>query len=293
MVRRLQHLLSKTRRYAEEIKFCLQIGADFKSKIFLIGATIAFHLHNGFSHSVPVNEAARSYLVRLKDGERLLRLRTYSGDLFVLYEVFLDTVYELPKTILQEIRVVVDLGANIGLTSLYLSQFLPTARFVCVEPSRENMSLLRRNLEHLGNQVEFVFGSIGQTSKQVYFHESPASWGGTVDDCSEGAEPIHCYSVDDLLRMTNVDRVDLMKVDVEGAEKMLFCCKPDWLKKVNAIIIELHEGYGIDHFKEEVSAAYMQVLPAPSYLGNKMTMAIREGHSCFTPKPGPGVVKEN
>ena len=81
----------------------------------------------------------------LRDGTRLTYRRN-RGDIQAIREIWLDEVYSPPREA-QGLPNVVDLGANIGFTSVYLARRLRPACIVAVEPDPENARILRRNLE--------------------------------------------------------------------------------------------------------------------------------------------------
>lgn len=77
-------------------------------------------------------------------------LRDDSSDLKVFLQVFSKNEY---LTLVRAVSdnadakplIIVDLGANIGLTALYLSAFLPVQKYIALEPSTENFALLCKN----------------------------------------------------------------------------------------------------------------------------------------------------
>src|SRR5690349_2549220 len=102
-------------QYAHEIAFVWSAGSGLSHKMRLANATLAFHLSNALRathQSLP-----RRYRVNLIGRPHDLWIRTVGGDFFVLHEVFGSGCYELPFSS-SKLRTVVDLGANIGLTTL-------------------------------------------------------------------------------------------------------------------------------------------------------------------------------
>src|SRR5260370_38111096 len=79
-------------------------------------------------------------------GALALRLRSNDGaDGFIRSEVFENQCYRLPLA--QVPATVLDLGANIGLSTIYFSRLFPGAQLACVEPEPQNLRLLAQNLE--------------------------------------------------------------------------------------------------------------------------------------------------
>jgi len=58
---------------------------------------------------------------------------------------------------------------------------------------------------------------------------------------SKSVHSVKALTVNDLLDNYGLERIDILKIDIEGAEKEVFSNSSSWLGKVDAIIIELHE----------------------------------------------------
>lgn len=76
----------------------------------------------------------------------LVTFRPSSNDVYTFKEIFVDKVYHSVLQRISPLRTMIDLGANIGLASLYLSAYHPDIRSYCVEPDMANMILLQRNM---------------------------------------------------------------------------------------------------------------------------------------------------
>ena len=60
------------------------------------------------------------------------------------------------------------------------------------------------------------------------------------DSGAEAGDAVPAYDMDELLRRSGFREVDLLKMDIEGAEKDLFIGNPSWLDRVNNMVIEFH-----------------------------------------------------
>ena len=78
----------------------------------------------------------------------------------------------------------------------------------------------------------------------------------------------------DVLTAEGVNHVDVMKVDIEGAEKMLLTGSPDWLQKVDLMLIELHGDYGFVELRRDLTPAGLMV----EEQGVAQGLARRPGH---------------
>jgi FkbM family methyltransferase len=199
----------------------------------------------------------------------------------VLHEIFLSDCYAVPTPLSDRVRVVVDLGANVGLTTLYYARRFPEARFVCVEPDPENMRLLRGNVASLGEQVLVLEAAVSDVAELAAFEATGWSWGRQLTPGRPTAAQVRCLTVPGVLAAAGVSRVDLLKVDIEGAVGRLFGSNNAWLTQVDTIIAELAPDYPVSRFEEDVRPFGLRVFAEGSGLGNVMTLATRR------PLPGP------
>jgi FkbM family methyltransferase len=118
--------------------------------------------------------------------ERRIRLRgsveiTYRlnrGDIWALHEVWIREIYRVPLK--QNIAIIVDLGANIGLTALWLATHYGCNQLIAVEPVRANAELARRNLEQNGVCVEVIEAAVGAMDGTATLLETVSSTNSTV-----------------------------------------------------------------------------------------------------------------
>jgi FkbM family methyltransferase len=167
---------------------------------------------------------------------KFVYLRPGISDQYVYDEVFVSGRYSPPVT---HARFVIDAGGHIGLTGLFFALRWPGARIVVVEPNASNFSVMRANLAHLPN-VRLVHGAIWshKTSLRI----------ANPDDLSVAfrVEPgigVPAFTIRDLMRDQGFDTVDLLKIDVEGAEVEMFSTADEWIDTVRALMIELHDRF--------------------------------------------------
>lgn len=265
------------RHYAREARLALQRGASLADRVRLLGATARFHLGN--ARHARVASAPRRYRVRLLGRPHDLWLRTHSGDLFVLYEVFLSRCYDIPGFDVAKAALIVDLGANIGLTTLYFAGRSPLARFLCVEPLPGNAALLRRNLASVPGAI-IVEAAAGMTGP-LSFDDSRPAWGGFLSP--GGRITVEAVSMDDLLQAHAPNaRVDLLKMDIEGGEQEVLAGPAAWLDRVDCIVAELHPPFTFERFRAVLTERGFAVYEAGAQ-GHAMPTALRPGARCATP----------
>ena len=187
----------------------------------------------GFRYSEPI-------------GSVRLLLRSNGGtDGFIHGEVFEHEYYRLPLTSPPE--TILDLGANIGLTSVYFSRVYPRALLACVEPVLGNVRALTRNLE-LNSIKAAVFPAAvdpqnGRVRMQLEARDSEHKVADANEEPRGETVEVDAISVPTLMARLGWPRIGLLKIDIEGHEKILLSRDCEWLNLVDAICIECHPGY--------------------------------------------------
>lgn len=175
-----------------------------------------------------------------------LHLRPGTSDLWMFEEIFLDGEYALPMTL--DPKLILDAGANAGFASVYFANRFPKARIIAVEPDPSNLKVLRRNVAPYRN-VEVVEGAVWFESTTLSLHDDGDKSGVQVRPGDGGIRAVTIGEI------AGASPIDILKLDVEGAEKELFANDPSWLAKVNVLMIELH-----DRFKPGCSKAVYSAL---------------------------------
>ena len=174
-------------------------------------------------------------------------LRRKGSDVLTFYEVVKDEVYSDVLKHVRNCRTLIDIGANIGLASLYFANSYPHCRLMAVEPNPTTYDLLETNLSSLTAN-----GRSKVVKLAVWSHEASLAADRGVDadhysafatkevSINEWDGQIEGVTMETLISKSGFSEVDLLKVDIEGAEVELFRGRVDWLKKINAIAIEFH-----------------------------------------------------
>jgi FkbM family methyltransferase len=173
-------------------------------------------------------------------------LRVPSSDVPALEQIFVRQEYDFE--VAKPPQTLVDAGANIGLASLYFANRFPRANIIAIEPEQSNFDLLSKNvapyktitamraaLWHENGIINLVDPDLGK-------------WGFMTqarDDVEEkfGAflHEVRAITVDTLMKEHGIDHIDILKIDIEGAEREVFRDPSAWIGKVGALIVELHE----------------------------------------------------
>jgi FkbM family methyltransferase len=141
---------------------------------------------------------------------------------------------------------IIDCGANIGLSAIWFSQCFPSATIYAVEPAALNYALLEANTSQLRN-VHALQGAVWHEPTSLsfkYLEHRPS--GSQVDlnisaPDSDGSTQVRGYSVPEIIAMAgNADPL-IVKIDVEGSEKYLFRSNTGWVRQTMLIMIETHD----------------------------------------------------
>jgi FkbM family methyltransferase len=171
-----------------------------------------------------------------------LRLRT--TDVALCKEILIRQQYEC--VLAQPPRVIVDGGANIGLASVFFAHRYPDARVIAIEPESSNYAMLLKNTAPYPNivamraalwnrdtELDLVDLGSGHTTFQTA--EPATDMRGSV------ISKVAAITVDRLMDELGINAIDLLKLDIEGAEKELFEGPLAWTSRVGVIAVELHE----------------------------------------------------
>lgn len=211
--------------------------------------------------------------IDLRPGIRLT-YRLNKGDIWSLREVWLFEAYRFPAAIRPGL--VIDLGANIGLASVWLATRYQASEVIAVEPVPSNEELTRRNLQQNTVKAAVIPAAVGSRDGSVKFVEHAESNFGHADYSLTGTTPmVSMKSV--LARYAQGKRIDLLKMDIEGAEEELLSANLEWLQSVDAIITELHPGVidasGVIATLQRQGFRY---IPANSVFPDNMDSFVRE-----------------
>jgi FkbM family methyltransferase len=130
----------------------------------------------------------------------------------------------------------IDAGAYIGDTSVYFLSRYPKLRIISLEPGWMSHQMAQMNLAPYGDRATLL-------QKGLYTHDGMACFSGdnTAASISEAGLEIDCVTISSLLEMYAIPRVNILKMDIEGAEEEIFLSKPqEWLNRVDLLIIEIH-----------------------------------------------------
>jgi FkbM family methyltransferase len=172
-------------------------------------------------------------------------LRAGTSDFETFREILLYSEMEFPVS--KPPTRILDAGANVGLAALAFLRRFPDAEIIAIEAEPRNFELLVRNLAPYPN-VTCVQGALWFQSGTVFIDDDGAdNWSFTVSgqkaDAKVSANPIRAYTVHELMQLRKWHSIDLVKMDIEGAEKDIFDADRSWLDAVEMLVVETHDRF--------------------------------------------------
>lgn len=139
--------------------------------------------------------------------------------------------------------VILDIGANVGYVSCVLLQTIPDSTIYCVEPQPNIAHLLRKNLSRFGQDRGHVLeAALSDENGSVTMALTPGNFGASTirSGNSDGVLTVKCLHAGEYL--SQFSKIDLIKVDVEGHEAVLFAAAEQELQRLKpkAIVLECH-----------------------------------------------------
>jgi FkbM family methyltransferase len=172
-------------------------------------------------------------------------LRRTGSDILTFHEVMRDQVYDVVSRYVEDCGSIIDLGANIGLASLYFAHTYPSSVVLAVEPNPDTYDILELNLQQLieGGRCKTLkaagWGAATTLGGKIGVDQHHFS-AFAVEEAKGNGEHIKGLPMSELIVCSGFEYIDLVKVDIEGAEVQLFSGPTDWLKVVKVIAIEFH-----------------------------------------------------
>lgn len=171
------------------------------------------------------------------EGKRASIILTSFSDFLVLYEVFVLKEYDVTG----DYRTIVDVGANVGFSALYFAYKFPDAAVYAIEPDPITYKALLRNTRGIPTIIARN-GALGAQTGVLPFYVYP---GSSISSSlvrrlpDQTAIEVPVATLDDLMVEYGIDHIDLLKVDVEGAEVAVLTglTHPE---RVNRFIGEIH-----------------------------------------------------
>lgn len=193
--------------------------------------------------------------IRLNGVKYPITLRSGSSDIYAFRQVFIYLEYNFEAA--GEPRFIIDGGSNVGLAAVYFANRFPKATIVSIEPESSNFEMLRRNTQAYP-AIHPIQSGIWSSSTFLKIKDlGLGNWGFIVEEQeTEDKDTFKAISIGDIMKQFNRQEIDILKLDVEGAEKEIFTKNyQEWLPYTNILVVELH-----DRMKKGCSKAFFKAM---------------------------------
>jgi FkbM family methyltransferase len=175
-----------------------------------------------------------------------LFVRVPSSDVLIFQNIFIRRDYDFDVKRTPEI--IVDAGANIGFASIYFANKFPDAKIIAIEPEESNLVILKKNIAPYKNII-LVGKALWHENKTINLVDpGSGKWGfmtqakgGVEEKFGKTVHEVQGATVDTIMKEQGIGHIDILKIDIEGAEREIFKDPSAWIEKADALIVELHE----------------------------------------------------
>lgn len=199
-----------------------------------------------------INKIDRTYLI-MNTAEIIFQNKKIRGiwrdeaDESVWFEIFKYNEYRSADEAINKATTIFDIGAHAGFFTLYAKAINPKAQIICVEPDENNIEAINQNLKlnNMQSKVKVIKGALVSEKGDYILEISKDSHNHKVvyKDQKKKGRSIIGYQLLDLVAQLGVEVIDLLKMDIEGAEVGIIEAwnESDWSALRN-IVLEYHGG---------------------------------------------------
>jgi len=165
----------------------------------------------------------------------------------ILTKKFINLISE--KLNFDDIKIILDIGSRDGLQSLEFNRWFPNAKIFAFEPiptSYEFSKQITKDVENI-NVLPFAINSYNGKTK--FYHVFNGNVGASsllkttnhyrAQEWLQNEIEVECINLSDWLKENNIEKIDLIWMDVQGAENIVLSSLGEYLKEVDAIATEV------------------------------------------------------
>ena len=196
------------------------------------------------------NICAKLYLNQVKDTFTILetktnkkiKIRSNTTDFMALANVWLLEDYKIKKFEINSNDVIIDIGAHIGIFTIYASQFCNNGKIYSFEPVKENYDLLLNNIKlNHSEQVKPFNLAVSNTNDVVTIYINDDKAAHSIFPSSESSIKVKSITLQNIFEENNINHCNFLKLDCEGAEYEILCNLPaKYFKEIDKIVMECH-----------------------------------------------------
>jgi len=219
-------------------------------KIEMHRTEVLIKMDNGLKYFAPKESQTGEFPVI----DEMSELKDYGEFLYVLSEQFVSEIYEKHYNV-KNGQVIVDIGANIGIFAVKAAKKVgKSGKIIAIEPEKRNLEFLKKNIEvnDLNNVIIVSKGVWSERTTRKLFLRGLG--GHSFLRRSESYDDINLDTLDNILKDLIIEKINFIKMDIEGAEiEALKGANTTLEKKTNLAISGYHEINGNPTYKAIIS----------------------------------------
>ena len=185
-------------------------------------------------------------VVTLHDGIRMeLELNEYLQSQLYLFGEFEPATVNVLKRLVKSGDTALDIGANVGYMSLVLAKFVgKSGRVFSFEPDSKNFALLKRNLElNPDCNIKPIPKAVSDTNQPVRLYQARFDFNGGAHSMlpsekhSNEFVEIEATTIDDFVKSHELKKIDVIKIDIEGAEMSAFKGMSETIRRSRPFVV--------------------------------------------------------
>ena len=181
----------------------------------------------------------------LRNGTKY-KIRPQTPDFGTILEVWAQHIYTPKNFSLNDTDIVVDIGAHIGVFSVFAAKHVHRGKIYSFEPIPENFQLLKENItiNKIKNIIPFNTAISSKKQEQELFVSEKSPGVGSLHYKKGKGQHLVVSSITlkDFVSKTGISHIDFLKIDCEGSEyDILFSCPTTILQRIKKISMEYHE----------------------------------------------------
>lgn len=206
--------------------------------------SLVLHFRNGLSLVQHMRSGTECDEIVLWDGTRIEHPAGRAGLIEAAIEIWLEEDYTKDFYKPADGDVIVDAGANVGLFSIWIARQNPRCRVIALEPFAENFEYLRGNvararLENVACHDVALGAAFAKGHMQAV---GSRSLDHVLQLDSNGGAEISVVPLSGLFELAHSNKIDFLKVDIEGAEHSVFAAaSTEMLGRIDKIAMEYHD----------------------------------------------------
>lgn len=154
-------------------------------------------------------------------------------------EFFIDKIYDSYLNG-KKFKTVVDVGANVGMWIEYIKNISTVEKIYAIEPNKVALDILKKSF----NDIDIIEAALHNSDEQISFYtDNQNSTISSIDNHSNFSEKheVQGISIKTFLKNNNIEKIDLIKIDIESAEyDLVSSFDNDDFSKIDNMLIEYH-----------------------------------------------------